>query len=189
MKIRYVLGAALLATAISGCAAETEPMEEEVSETQSEELKKNLVGKWEADSGPIYNIEFTKEPAAPLGSQRKDGLRFVATIDTGIRCITTPCPSSLEVSGIYYTRGSNLQLVSYDRPSRELARYLGDYRYTVSAKKLSMTKKDDPTIAGKLHRAPQNAGQPCGEAVCGEGTFCCNPLRSLCVPEGRMCIQ
>lgn len=29
----------------------------------------------------------------------------------------------------------------------------------------------------------------CGEAVCTPGTYCCNPLRSLCVPEGHVCIQ
>lgn len=32
-------------------------------------------------------------------------------------------------------------------------------------------------------------GEECGDAVCTPGTYCCNPLRSLCVPEGNLCIQ
>ena len=29
----------------------------------------------------------------------------------------------------------------------------------------------------------------CGTATCGTGTYCCNPLRNLCAPIGRLCIQ
>lgn len=29
--------------------------------------------------------------------------------------------------------------------------------------------------------------QPCGNAVCGAGTYCCNPLCSACVPLGQYC--
>jgi hypothetical protein len=32
-------------------------------------------------------------------------------------------------------------------------------------------------------------GERCGDAVCGAGTTCCNPLRSICLPPGRVCIQ
>jgi hypothetical protein len=32
-------------------------------------------------------------------------------------------------------------------------------------------------------------GQPCGTAVCGAGTYCCNASCSMCVPEGNFCIQ
>ena len=32
-------------------------------------------------------------------------------------------------------------------------------------------------------------GVACGTAVCGAGTYCCNPLRSLCAPTGYACIQ
>lgn len=32
-------------------------------------------------------------------------------------------------------------------------------------------------------------GEPCGNAVCGEGTYCCNASCSMCAPEGGVCIQ
>jgi hypothetical protein len=32
-------------------------------------------------------------------------------------------------------------------------------------------------------------GERCGETVCGPGTACCNPLRSICTPPGVACIQ
>lgn len=32
-------------------------------------------------------------------------------------------------------------------------------------------------------------GDRCGEVVCGPGTSCCNPLRSICTPPGMVCIQ
>lgn len=31
-------------------------------------------------------------------------------------------------------------------------------------------------------------GEKCGETVCGPGTTCCNPLRSICVRPGMACI-
>lgn len=32
-------------------------------------------------------------------------------------------------------------------------------------------------------------GQQCGGAVCGKGTYCCNPTCSLCLPFGMSCTQ
>lgn len=32
-------------------------------------------------------------------------------------------------------------------------------------------------------------GEPCGEAVCGAGTYCCNASCSICAPDGGSCIQ
>jgi hypothetical protein len=32
-------------------------------------------------------------------------------------------------------------------------------------------------------------GEACNENICTPGTYCCNPLLSLCVPEGNLCIQ
>ena len=37
---------------------------------------------------------------------------------------------------------------------------------------------------GKASCVPQK----CGDTVCGPGLVCCNPLRSICTPPGRVCI-
>lgn len=39
----------------------------------------------------------------------------------------------------------------------------------------------DPTPIGPIEP------QPCGNVVCGAGTYCCNPLCSACVPFGQYC--
>jgi hypothetical protein len=31
--------------------------------------------------------------------------------------------------------------------------------------------------------------EPCGNATCGAGSYCCNSLCSICAPEGYGCIQ
>ena len=46
--------------------------------------------------GAFYSITFTTDAASTLGGFK--GRRFDATIDTGIRCITTPCPSTEQVT-------------------------------------------------------------------------------------------
>lgn len=32
-------------------------------------------------------------------------------------------------------------------------------------------------------------GEPCGDAVCGAGTYCCNASCGICAPEGGFCTQ
>jgi hypothetical protein len=36
---------------------------------------------------------------------------------------------------------------------------------------------------------PDAEGQPCGDNVCGAGTFCCNPSCGICAPKGGACTQ
>lgn len=31
--------------------------------------------------------------------------------------------------------------------------------------------------------------EPCGDEICKDGTYCCNPLLSICAPKGQPCIQ
>lgn len=110
-----------------------------------------LYGTWEGEGGAFYTLTFTKDPASTLGGGLK-GRRFEASIDTGIRCITTPCPSSTEVSGVYKTTsGIKLTLASYDRPSLEFSRVLGDYRMKLVRDTLTLTKYDG-TIVESFHK-------------------------------------
>ena len=184
--LKLALTMATLSVFAVGCAAEVQN-EEETDATGSESALavSRLKGKWDSTSGPIYSITFTGKAASTLGGGLK-GHEFTAHIDTGIRCITTPCPSETEVSGIYRSVGNKMTLASFDRPTAEFARILGDYTSTLSNtdKKLHLVKADG-TINESFTR---NTGVACGTTTCGTGLVCCNPLRNICTPPGGFCI-
>lgn len=182
--------AALLASAsllFAGCAIQngTDTDEGDVEQSDDALATSALYGTWDATSGPIYTIEFTSNPAETLGGFLK-GKSFSATVDNGVRCITTPCDSSDEVGGVYkLLKGTKLTLASYDKPTATFGKYLGDYRVSLSKDVLTL-KKTDGTVAGTFKK---RAGIKCGTNVCGAGTYCCNPVMSICAKIGMMCIQ
>lgn len=189
MKKSIILTSLVASIFAAGCAATDAEEAEEVAASSEEALSAaNIYGAWEAETGPIYNITFTRNYAETLGGGLK-GKSFEATVDNGIRCITTPCPATDSVAGVYkVTGGSKLTLASYDRPSLAFSRYLGDYRVSLAKGKLTL-KKLDGTVQGTFHKAAPVTGEKCGTTVCGAGLVCCNPLRNICTPPGMMCIQ
>lgn len=184
--------AALLASAsllFAGCALQNDAGNDEGAVEQSEDalVASKLVGSWEAVSGPIYTIDFTADYAETLGGFLK-GKGFTATVDNGVRCITTPCDSVDEVGGVYKTtKGTVLTLASFDRPSLAFSRYLGDYTMSLSKSGILTLKKTDGTVVSQLKKAA--AGEKCGTITCGAGLVCCNPLMNICTKPGMMCIQ
>lgn len=184
------LTACLLAASMfaGGCALQTEESVEDPSAASEDELTTaQLAGIWVAESGPIDRIEFTKDKAKTLGGW--SGRQFSASVDNGVRCITTPCPSSDDVAGVYRVSfGTRVTFASYDKPSLTFSKYLGDYTMYLKNKQLHL-KKTDGTVVSVLRREEKPVGEKCGNAVCGAGTYCCNPLMSICVKEGMMCIQ
>jgi hypothetical protein len=189
IQTRLAMTAALSFAALSvlgGCAADAVPTEGDVSRSEDAmSTKKALLGKWDADTGIIYNLELTNDYAETLGGFLK-GHRFQATVDNGVRCITTPCPSSDVLSGVYAIKGDKITFASYDRPIASFANIAGEYRFHVTAKKLAMDRCDGSAAASSTfhHAAP---AATCGNVVCGEGTTCCNPLTSTCVKPGMVC--
>lgn len=183
--------AVLLASAsllFAGCAIQNEGGTVEGTVEQSDDALAThaLYGSWEAVSGPIYSIEFTADYAETLGGFLK-GKGFNATVDNGTRCITTPCPSTDVVAGVYKVRkGTKLTLASFDKPSLAFSHYLGDYSIKLAKSGLLTLTKSDGTVVAELKK---RVGVPCGTAFCGEGTYCCNPVMSICAKTGMMCIQ
>jgi hypothetical protein len=172
---------AALALAVAGCASDaSDTPADEATDTSSDELHTSLTGMW-TGGGTLVRLELTRERASTLGGWR--GYVFNATIDNGIRCITTPCPSTDEVSGVYRADWGRMTLQSYDRPSLAFSKILGSYRYSRRGNTLSLHKTDG-TLDETLTRA-----QRCGRSYCGEGTVCCNPLMGICTPPGGVCIQ
>lgn len=186
---KLALGAMVAASmALSGCAVDSTEGDDEISDSTDDAVTyASLEGTWIGEDGIIYTLTLTKERAETLGGFMK-GYRFDATIDTGVRCITTPCDlASTTVSGVYKVKGTKLTLASYDKPSAVFAKILGDYKLATKAKvtKLKLTK-DDGTLTENFHK---QVGVPCGTNVCGAGTYCCNPVMSICAKVGMMCIM
>jgi hypothetical protein len=171
-----------LGLALVGCAAETS--QDETDSTTTEDLSvSRLKGRWASSTGPIYTIEFTAKNAQTLGGFVR-GHEFTAWIDNGTRCITTPCPSVSTVTGVYKSNGSKLTLTSYDKPSQDFARIIGEYTHALRASGTLTLDKSDNTIHETLAR-----GVPCGDTACGAGQYCCNPLLGMCATHGMVCIQ
>jgi hypothetical protein len=149
-----LLAAAAAATfAVSGCAMQNaDPADEaEVAESEQALALASLYGKWEGESGTIYSIDFSKDAAETLGGFLK-GRSFTASIDTGIRCFTTPCPSQADVGGVWkLSNGTKLTLASYDKPTAAFGKILGDYSVKITNAKLVLTKKDG-TLVESFHR-------------------------------------
>ena len=187
--MRSTLFAVMFAsTLFAGCAMQTDAEDDgNVAGSEDELTKTQIVGTWIADTGPIYEITFTKDYAETLGGFLK-GRQFSAEVDNGIRCITTPCDSSDSVGGVYKlsNSGKTVTLASYDKPSLTFSKYLGDYASSINSKGILTLTKKDGTVAGTFHK---QTGVKCGTNVCGAGTYCCNPVMSICAKTGMVCIQ
>lgn len=147
--MRFARSFAVAVAAISsftffGCMAEHEDAQHEdtVGETEDALALASLYGSWTSDNGTIHSITFTRDAAQTLGGFLK-GRGFSATIDNGVRCITTPCPSEDTVGGVYkLANGTKLTLASFDKPSLAFSKILGDYSVKLSGSSLVLTKKD-----------------------------------------------
>src|SRR5687767_11899263 len=90
--------AVVSASALTGCAADTTGGDaSDDTEETSDELSaagKKLIGSYVDDTGAFRGLVLTSEKVG-------QGNKFFADVDTGIRCITTPCPSSERIEGTF----------------------------------------------------------------------------------------
>ena len=173
MKAKFLFATSLIVSSFFvGCAASTEELADDAApSSDAQEVRSSIVASWTGLSGPFMRITFTNVPARTLGGP-PGGFKFDATIDTGIVCITAPCPSSMEVSGVYTVRGDRVTLSAYDRPSPQFARVLGDYRYTVVHDTLALVSA---SVQAKLKRGARTPHCVEYETTDESGT----PLRNL----------
>lgn len=148
-------GASLVA--VPGCAADTSDAalddgsaEEEAS--SEEELKgaaAKLVGAFSGSS-------FT--PPTFQGLVFKADGTFFADIDTGIRCITTPCPSHERLSGTFTATKNYVRLSpkAGEATSSNHARY----RYTLAGDTLSLTRPGKKGWSGTLTKETSYCAAP-----------------------------
>ena len=136
MNFKLSVAAACLASTFAllpGCAVDAPADEAEMEEagTTEDELSANakkLVGAFHGQSsvrpptfqGLVFNADGT----------------FFGDLDTGIRCITTPCPSSEHLEGRYTATKNYLRLTP---KSGSTSGFYGRYRYTFVSDILTLT--------------------------------------------------
>lgn len=121
---------------LAGCAADTSPADDEaVVEESSDELTaadKALIGSYSDDSGAFKGLVLTSKKVG----QRNE---FFADVDTGIRCITAPCPSSERLEGTFTAGTKTITL--YSTTAVHAKHLLGKYDYRVQGDKLTLSRK------------------------------------------------
>ncbi len=204
---KFVFGFSLLACApaaliATGCAVDS-ASEPEATEDELKVAQASIAGNWERESGAtaITSLTITTEAASTLGGMK--GVKFSVVGDTGVRCVTTPCPSSFEAGGVAKATKTKLTLASYDKPTAEFAAVLGDYTYKIGSDGKLTTKKAGASESAVFHRkaavaTPVYCGTR-GTATCAAGQLCdrepaancgradapgvCTPIPDVCSKE------
>ena len=173
----------LSAGALAGCAVDTADDVEDVEESEGEltAAGKKLIGSYKDDTGAFRGLVLTGEK---VGQQNK----FCADVDTGIRCVMAPCPSSERIEGTFSAGTKTITLRS-TTASPHVQHLLGRYRYLVQGNKFSLWRKDFSQSlekTGSYCAAPedcyrQNVIHPMclGEFTCGAENTCgwkCSPF-------------
>jgi hypothetical protein len=128
---------ALLAAGSAGCAADTSDADDADVEETADELTaagKKLIGSYKDDSGAFRNLVLT---STKVGQRNK----FSADVDTGIRCIVAPCPSSEHIEGTF-TAGTKTITFTSTTASAHSKHLLGKYNYLVQGAKFSLFRRD-----------------------------------------------
>lgn len=134
-SVSFAALALVAAGSLAGCAADTSPTDDEGVEESSDELTaggKALIGSYKDDSGAFKGLVLT---ATKVGQRNE----FFADVDTGIRCITTPCPSSERIEGTFTAGTKTITL--YSTTTVHAKHLLGKYDYVVQGAKLSLSRK------------------------------------------------
>ncbi len=138
MNFKLTLSALVLGCAfvsLQGCTADA-PADEadaEEAETSADELTANakkIVGAFHG-AGTVRPPTFEGIVFAQNGT-------FFADLDTGIRCITAPCPSSAHLEGTFSATKSYIRLTA--KAGTASTDFYGRYKYTLSGDKLSFSR-------------------------------------------------
>lgn len=142
-----VLALGCASFAAPGCAADADAIDdadaEEAAASQDEinAAQAKLVGAFHQSGASARPPTFQGLVFNADGS-------FFADVDTGIRCITAPCPSNVRLTGRFTATKSYVRLVA--KAGAEPSDYYGRYKYTLTGDVLSLTR------AGKAYSGWSN---------------------------------
>lgn len=131
----FALGCASFAA--PGCAADADSIDDAdaeeaaASEDEINSASSALVGAFHGTGGSARPPTFQGLVFNADGS-------FFADVDTGIRCITAPCPSHVRLSGHYSATKRYVRLTA-DKGA-EASDFYGRYKYTLAGDALSLTR-------------------------------------------------
>ena len=117
---------------------------------------KKLIGEYvEQGEGAFRALVLTGEKVSSNAN------RFFADIDTGIVCVTTPCPTVVRVEGTFTAGSKTITLKADD--AFEAEPFLGKYDYKLKSGKLSLTRKGSTQSleAVESYCAPETASEDC----------------------------
>ena len=140
-------GLLVVASLSAGCLGNADLVADETDVTTdalSNVGWESLAGAWVGSSGSFQGLVITRTPVG-------QGRHFFADVDTGIRCITTPCPSQAHLEGRVTAGTRNLTLRYADRPSAEAAPFYGTYAYTLSGSTLTLSQRG--RVVARLRKA------------------------------------
>lgn len=154
MNFKLVAALLLGSTVVAGCATQVE----DGSASTQDELVTKLVG-------AFHGANPSSLPPSFEGIVFQDNGEFFADVDTGIRCITAPCPSHERLVGRYTATSSTLSLTPSGSVSVEGRELYGKYQYKLDGDTLSLTREGSEwkDWSGTLGKAL---------SYCGEVTDC-----------------
>lgn len=141
-----------------GCssAAEDPNMEDAVADGEDELTSaawQKLLGAFDVTNAPVTPPTIQHIVFSPTADH--NGHHFFADVDTGIRCFRAPCPSNARVEGYFTATSKQLRLTAVGADGVSLG---GQYKYTLSGDKLSLTK------SGKTTKLEKRDGSYCTQA-------------------------
>lgn len=148
---RTAAAVALVSSSVlAGCAANTGAIDDDMAEETNDELSaagQELLGSYEDDSGAFRSLVLTTKKVGKRNA-------FVATVDTGIRCITTPCPSSETIEGTF-TAGKKTITFYSTTASSSAQHLLGKYKYLVQGEKFTLMRDGSEQSLAKVSDASE----------------------------------
>ncbi|MBI5512375.1 MAG: hypothetical protein HY909_01325 [Deltaproteobacteria bacterium] len=131
-----------------------------------------FVGAWIGDSGPFHALVFTR-------TTEGRGHHYFADVDTGIRCVRAPCPSTARQEGPYSATTRTLTLAPQDARLGVVTPTFGGFQYRFQGTETLILSRSGREVA-RLHKAV---------SYCAEADDCHE--QSLIVPRclGRFTCQ
>jgi hypothetical protein len=136
--------------------------------------------------------------AQAMGDAAADA-EFYRVEDTGIVCVTHPCPTMkatrLSSGETLAVAGLDLSALDLDEATQSAASArMFDDGLLVAGSEGSVSGPAGDAVAIEVSElylppSPAEEGEPCGQNSCGAGSYCCNASCGMCAPEGAACIQ
>lgn len=163
---------------LPGCAADVPQDEADAEEAAATEdeltaTAKKLVG--------AFHGQGTVRPPTFEGLVFNSDGTFFGDLDTGIRCIVAPCPSSAHLEGKYTATPRYLRLTA--KAGTKTNDFYGRYKYSLAGEKLSLSRTTDGQAwSQKLDKEASYCAQA---ADCGSQGL----IHPMCAPGGWTCTE